>query len=87
MICKNCKYWTESDGHSEVKRIDVRKCTKVKMFWDCTEWGEEEDDFERVFTGDAKNNKAFVQDGSDYMAHFLTLSDFGCNQFEDSGNV
>jgi len=52
------------------------------MFWDCTEWGDEDNNYERRFTKAAENNKAFVQDGSDYIAHLLTLGDFGCNQFE-----
>ena len=87
MICKNCKYWSERDKYDEDKKIDVRKCTRVKMFWDCTEWSESDEYDGRVFTDAAKGNKAFVQDGSDYIAHLLTLGDFGCNQFEELNNV
>jgi hypothetical protein len=49
------------------------------MFWHLTDWTDEED---RVLKEKFKDDKAFVQDGSDYHADLLTLSNFGCNQFE-----
>jgi hypothetical protein len=82
MYCKNCKYWMDRKHLDGDNKIDVRKCLRVKMLWDCTEWGDESNDYERRFTKAAENNKAFMQDGSDYIAHLLTLGDFGCNQFE-----
>jgi hypothetical protein len=82
MNCKDCKYWSERDQYEDDKGVDVRKCTRVKMFWDCTEWGDEDNNYERRFTKQAEGDKAFVKDGSDYIAHLLTLGDFGCNQFE-----
>lgn len=52
------------------------------MFWDSTEWVDSDKiDPERDLKPEFKDNKAFVQDGSDYIAHFLTKADFGCNQF------
>lgn len=79
MECKDCKYWAK-DEQTMYGNTGVKRCTKVKMLWDCTKWGEEDDDYERVLADEA--GKAFVQDGSDYYACLLTLGDFGCNQFE-----
>lgn len=78
-ICKNCVHWSEA-----AKRIEgIRACKKVKMLWDCTQWIEDdEDDCKRVLNENHKNDRAFVQDGSDYMANLYTKFDFGCNQFE-----
>jgi len=82
MTCKHCKYWEVREGRGEEKNLGIKRCTRVKMFWDCTEWGDESNNYERIFTKEASSNKAFLQDGSDYKAHLLTLGDFGCNQFE-----
>lgn len=82
--CKNCKYW-DLENVKSVKNRTIRECKKVKMFWDATEWTEEEDEdlnCVRSLREENKNDKAFVQDGSDYMAELLTRDDFGCNQFE-----
>lgn len=82
MYCKNCKYWEEERAFSNIQNADIRECTRVKLFWDCTEWGDGSNNYQRVLTKDAEDDKAFVQDASDYSAQLLTLEDFGCNQFE-----
>lgn len=82
MKCEDCKFWSEKDKYEECIGIDVRKCNRVKMFWDCTEWGDEGNNYERRLTKEAEGHKAFTQDGSDYIAHLLTVADFGCVQFE-----
>lgn len=82
-ICKNCKYWEETDVYP-IKNMKIGKCKRVKMFWASTEWTEEErEDYVviRKLLKDRENDKAFVQDGSDYVAYLLTLEEFGCNQF------
>lgn len=83
--CKNCKYWGVSEYYP-VKNAEIGKCNRVKLFWDATKWGcsDDPDDWDsRVLRDENKNDKAFVQDGSDYQAFLLTLGDFGCNQFEN----
>lgn len=83
--CKNCKYWKISERYP-IKNTEVGKCKRVKMFWESTKWAgsDDTDDWSlRVLTDESKNDKAFVQDGSDYQASLLTLEDFGCNQFEN----
>jgi len=76
--CKNCKFWDSDYPYPE--GIPVGKCLRIKMLWDCTEWTE--DYFHMVMKQEFSEEKAFVQDGSDYMAHLLTFGDFGCNQHE-----
>ena len=83
MNCKNCKQW-------ELKKdnLNMGYCHKVKMFWDATEWNLEEEDelgelIKRDLKSEFKNEKAFVQDGSDYKAYLITTHDFGCVQFEN----
>jgi hypothetical protein len=78
MNCATCKHWGDySDAPTNIK---VGKCNKVPMFWDSTEWKEVGEDYLRVLTDE--ENKAFVQDGSDYSAKLLTVADFGCVQHE-----
>lgn len=80
-ICKNCKHWAESAN--ALKGYRIGKCERVGMFWNRTDWKEvKEDQWERVLNPEYKNDKAFAQDGSDYMATLETLEDFGCVQFE-----
>lgn len=77
MKCKDCKYWELISDYASVNS-EVKKCKRMKMFWDCTDW---DDDCEkRIFTDDSL---AFVQDGSDYYAELLTKADFGCVMWEE----
>ncbi len=76
--CKNCKWWKSQSGN-RINDGVLGQCAKVKMFWDCTKW--DEDHIERTLEDQHKEDKAFVQDGSDYRAELLTREDFGCNQF------
>lgn len=82
-ICKNCKYWSLTNDYP-IANTQIGKCKKVKMFWDSTEWTDEEtEDFSTIrrIKKENENDKAFAQDGSDYIAYLLTLEKFGCNQF------
>ena len=84
MNCGKCKFWMKEDGGYYPSSFGLGKCGRVKLFWECTEWGYmPNDNYGRVLTDDAKDYKAFVQDGSDYRAELITLSDFGCVQFEE----
>jgi len=83
-ICLNCKFWEVTDSRP-IKNMKTGLCTRVKMFWESTEWTDEEveDSWDcfRVLREENKKDRAFVQDGSDYKAELITLKDFGCNQF------
>lgn len=82
-ICDNCKFWDTTEQFP-LKGNQVGECKRVKMFWDNTEWFDNKDgEYTRKLSERAKNDKAFVQDGSDYIARLLSLSTFGCNQFEE----
>lgn len=83
MRCEDCKYWANSkDEHdaSDVKGIELGRCKRVKMFWDATDWDWDADN--RVLMDGYENDKAFLQDGSDYRADLITAKEFGCVQFE-----
>jgi|GEM_PF-4606909 len=51
-------------------------CSAALTYWDATDWGA--DGMARALKPQHKDKKAFVQDGSDYMATLKTLPDFGC---------
>ena len=78
-ICKNCKYWKKTNSYPS---IILGNCKKVKMFWQCSEWVDKGDDIVRELNGKHKEDKAFVQDASDYAAYLITKEEFGCNQYE-----
>ncbi len=78
MRCDECRHWDADDTYNRVKGSVVRKCGKVTMFWDSTEWDE---DCDRVFKDEYADQKAFVQDASDYSALLLTRADFFCAHF------
>lgn len=77
MKCASCKHWSDSTSWRVGEEPEVRKCTKIKMFWDSTDWDSAGD--KRIFLDDSL---AFVQDGSDYYAEFLTKPDFCCIMWE-----
>lgn len=58
------------------------KCQKIVMFWDATEWSEDDDDDGRRLKKGFEDAKAFAQDGSDYIAYLKTTADFGCVMFK-----
>lgn len=82
--CSTCKHWDilERDyrGEPSVRDLGIGKCTIVKMYWDMTKWTKKG---KRKYTKEGKKLKAFVQDGSDFMADLLTKPTFYCNQYEN----
>lgn len=77
MKCADCKHWCQDVFRRVGEEPEVRKCEKIKMFWDSTDWDSTGDN--RVFIDDSL---AFVQDGSDYYAELLTKPDFCCIMWE-----
>ncbi len=84
MRCDQCKHWTHDTDGDYPEYLGLGKCLRVRLYWECTEWDYDNDEFPRKFTSEASGNKAFVQDGSDYSAELITLGDFGCVQFEEA---
>lgn len=87
--CNSCKYWGTGDDEDNKLKDRLKPCTKMRMFYDSTEWPADDEDREeyldtRVIKEEFKDNKAFVQDGSDYHAELLVMGDFGCVHHEPS---
>lgn len=80
--CKTCEFWKGTDGDYPRMPVQVRKCKKVKMFWDSTELDDNEDDPQLIFIDQGIEDLAFVQDASDYKAELITKADFGCVQWK-----
>ena len=72
--CETCKFWQASE-HETGSNFGLGRCKAAPMFWDATTWDEE---CNRVMLPEYADTKAFVQDGSDYIAKLLTKPDFGC---------
>ena len=77
--CKTCKYW-ESFNKEEHYKQDLGECMKAVLFWNAYDWNKETGYPEII--EECKDDKMFVQDGSDYVAALYTRSDFGCVSFE-----
>lgn len=87
MKCGECKFWKSGNNKENYNRgvRGLGRCSRMPDLWDCTEWKEDPDDkggWSIQFNEKGENQKAFVQDGSDYSADLYTLTDFGCVLFE-----
>lgn len=82
--CSNCKHWDfpRKDKYSSDPK-EINECFKAKVLWDCKQWNDT-DIIEEIYTikEEFKDQKLFVQDGSDYRAVMLTKADFFCAHFE-----
>jgi hypothetical protein len=75
-ICETCKYWEPWKSRS----FDgMGSCRMVVMWWHASEWVCDGSEFgKRAIKPGYENQKAFVQDASDYKAQLHTRKDFGC---------
>ena len=76
--CETCKHWEKWDKDDFPFKQGIGECHMVVMFWDATTWGDADQDYQRIIEPKFKDQKAFVQDGSDYTASLYTRKDFGC---------
>lgn len=76
--CETCVHWDVWKSDRAFKQ-GIGECRMVVMFWDASEWEPEE----RVISPEYKDQKAFVQDGSDYSASLYTRKDFGCVEHKE----
>lgn len=88
MKCKNCRYWGADDGEAHhdypdglnvCGRVPRLSLDKVSNYWHL---GDPTENLIFVIEKEHSNTLAFVQDGEDYIADFVTKPDFGCVQFE-----
>lgn len=83
--CEHCEHWREGEtkARSIPKKFGLGSCCKVKQFWEASsfDWNEEEGQVEYKLEERFKDDNAFVQDGSDYLAELITTKNFGCTQF------
>lgn len=85
--CKTCKHWKKAGPWETGYGLGLGTCGKFPMYWDATEWSEEDEEggvgITRKLNDKYKDNKAFLQDGSDYSADLLTKESFGCVEHEE----
>ena len=79
-ICKNCKFWEVSQDFL-IKELRMGVCQKIKMINDCIDYKQQDENYLPVLKESSKQDKAFVQDDSDYSARLITKESFGCNEF------
>jgi hypothetical protein len=78
-LCKTCAHHEPCKKHETGHSQGLGRCNAVPMLWEATKWDENGD--ERILIN--PEQKAFVQDGSDYSATFYTMPDFGCVQHKE----
>ncbi len=77
--CKTCRHWAKPKSeYGEVPGSG--NCEAIPQLWDASEW--DENGSGRVPKAQYADKRAFLQDGSDYMAVLKTLPDFGCVHHE-----
>lgn len=89
MTCKECKHWREEKEDWTATGIGFRKCMAIRERWrieeDATRGLEYDDvegsDFVTKRRNAFKTARAYVQDGSEYVADLITGPDFGCVLF------
>ena len=81
--CETCKHWERWDARDIPYKSGIGECHMVVLFWDASHWGDVGGEYNRVILPEYKDQKAFVQDGSDYLASLYTRKDFGCVSHEE----
>lgn len=84
MKCETCEHWEPWDSPAGFKK-DIGECKMVVMWWNASEWSYKNGEVHRTIHAQYKDQKAFVQDGSDYSASLYTRNDFGCVSYEKRG--
>lgn len=85
MRCDECKHWKFVANDWEAAAIGFGQCSGVRERWRITDeasdgikWGDGESEYVKRRKDALKAAKAYVQDGSEYMANLLTAPDFFC---------
>lgn len=94
MRCDQCKHWDTAEIQPEwdAEAIGFHKCKAVRERWGIQDeashgldWDASNEDgtWMKVRNDALKESKAYVQDGSQYMADLVTGPDFFCALFAD----
>ena len=81
--CKTCKHWEPYEGREWGALRGAGICHAAKELWQASDCVEDPADAlleYRRLKPEAASVLSFVQDGSNYMAKFVTMPDFGCVQ-------
>lgn len=77
--CETCVHWRKWETNANYK-ANIGECKMVVLWWDASEWVDDDNEngCTRIISPKYDNQRAFVQDGSDYKASLFTRNDFGC---------
>lgn len=82
--CRSCRHWDTEHVYRQGLAIEIGKCLRIGEYWEASEWIESDDeDIYRSLKPECKDDLAFAQDGSDYVAYLVTRPDFFCAHFEE----
>lgn len=85
--CANCAFWGAGAGDDayagwEARSVGFRRCSGVQERWTIGEGsylaGEDQDQFAARRIRELSEARAYVEDGSEYMANLVTGPDFFC---------
>ena len=74
--CSTCRFWG-ADEEDNGGIVGLRKCERIPMFENSTEWTEDYDG--RTVKKEFADVAAFARDGSGYVAELITFAHFGCS--------
>jgi hypothetical protein len=82
--CDQCKHWVVYDGYDwEAMNAEFGLCRGVRERWKITDEASKDRINDRELRAAAlKEAKAYVQDGSEYVAQLVTAPDFFCALYE-----
>ncbi len=83
--CDNCKFWEQGKQDWTVTKIGFGRCKGVRERWNIEDdavagmkFGDETGDYGKRRIAALQASRAYVQDGSQYMADLYTAPDFFC---------
>lgn len=86
MRCDQCKHWKPDDTEDwAAEEIGFRLCTAVRPRWKIQDEASElkiEGDAAELRAEALRAARAYVQDGSEYLADLVTGPDFFCALFQ-----
>jgi hypothetical protein len=87
--CDKCRHWgVDDDGYDwEAKAVGFHICKAVRERWEITDEASPKraEEFQQVRQDALRASRAYVQDGSEYVAQLITGPNFFCALFAPSG--
>ena len=92
MRCDTCKHWSGGSDEWEANDVGFRQCMAVRERWKIQDearprWSGGEAEYDSYIEARKKALaacRAYVQDGSQYRAEFMTAPDFFCALYSPS---